>query len=127
MMRRRLGGWIAIFVLACALPFSACTRETGEQPTPEVPYINIYIGNTLHAQLSLADEQTHTVAQSDAMRNEIAVENGSAYMRFATCPNQDCVHQPSLSPETLAAHPLYGWIICLPNQVSLELVVEETP
>jgi hypothetical protein len=46
-------------------------------------------------------------------------------MESATCENQDCVHQGEVTLENKNARVLENLIICLPNQVYLELYSTE--
>ncbi len=51
--------------------------------------------------------------------NRLKIENGKAYMKSATCPNQDCVHQKEISKKGEA-------ITCLPNKVVVEVTSGES-
>ena len=42
-------------------------------------------------------------------------------MEKSTCENQDCVNQGLVTLENRDARVLYNMIVCLPNQVMLEL------
>lgn len=46
-------------------------------------------------------------------------------MHSASCKNQDCVHQGDVTLDNYNNRVLNNWIICLPNQVTIELVAED--
>lgn len=84
--------------------------------------LRIYVGEALYREVSLSEEQEIRIQQPDGSWNLLVIRQGEAYMAEASCPNQDCVHQSPLIPGQTQLRPLGKWIICLPNQVSVELV-----
>lgn len=86
--------------------------------------LRIYVGETLYREVSLAEDQEIQIQQADGSWNLLVIQQGQAYMKEASCPNQDCVHQSPLIPGKTQLRPLGRWIVCLPNQVSVELVEE---
>ena len=46
-------------------------------------------------------------------------------MLSSTCKNQQCIHQGVVSLANRDSRALYNQIICLPNQVILELLTPE--
>ena len=57
--------------------------------------------------------------------NIIHLTANSVYMDSANCDNQDCVHQGEVTLENRDERALGNMIICLPNQVYLELYSTE--
>lgn len=47
--------------------------------------------------------------------NILVIENNFAYMKEATCPNKDCIHQKEISKKGET-------ITCLPNKVIVEVI-----
>ena len=86
--------------------------------------LRIYVGESLYREVSLAEDQEIQIQQADGSWNLLVIQQGQAYMKEASCPNQDCVHQSPLIPGETQLRPLGRWIVCLPNQVSVELVEE---
>ncbi|PWM06363.1 MAG: hypothetical protein DBY06_01475 [Clostridiales bacterium] len=86
--------------------------------------LRIYVGESLYREVSLAEDQEIQIQQADGSWNLLVIQQGQAYMKAASCPNQDCVHQSPLIPGETQLRPLGRWIVCLPNQVSVELVEE---
>ena len=88
--------------------------------------VRIYIGDELYEEVSLNEDQMVAVGQQGC-KNVIRIENGGVFMQESTCRNQDCIGQGTVTPENAGSRALGGWIICLPNRVSVELVPEEHP
>ncbi len=88
--------------------------------------VRIYVGDELYKEVSLSEEQTVIVEQQNC-KNVIRIENGGVFMQETTCRNQDCIEQGIVTPENAGSRALGGWIICLPNRVSVELMPEEQP
>ena len=86
--------------------------------------LRIYVGESLYREVSLAEDQEIQIQQADGSWNLLVIQQGQAYMKEASCPNQDCVQQSPLIPGETQLRPLGRWIVCLPNQVSVELVEE---
>ena len=86
--------------------------------------LRIYVWESLYREVSLAEDQEIQIQQADGSWNLLVIQQGQAYMKEASCPNQDCVHQSPLIPGETQLRPLGRWIVCLPNQVSVELVEE---
>jgi len=57
--------------------------------------------------------------------NEICLTPDGAYMAMSTCDNQDCVEQGLVSLENKSERILQNLIVCLPNEVSIELYSRE--
>ena len=53
--------------------------------------------------------------------NDICVTPNGVYMAASTCENQDCVYQGEVTLDNMNERALMNMIICLPNQVCLEL------
>ena len=51
----------------------------------------------------------------------VHISSEGVYMEKSTCENQDCVNQGLVTLENRDARVLYNMIVCLPNQVMLEL------
>lgn len=87
--------------------------------------IRVYLNGELYAESSIFQDRVIVVEQPGGERNELVIADGRAWMRTASCKNQDCVHQSPLTAQGDGLRPLGDWIICLPNRVSVELVKEE--
>jgi len=81
--------------------------------------LQIRLGDKIYATYSL-DQNRNIDIQGPIGITRIVIANGKARFASSPCPNQYCVHQGWLSHKGQAA-------ICLPNQVSLELLGGEKP
>jgi hypothetical protein len=81
--------------------------------------LQIRLGDKIYATYSLAQNRSIDI-QGPIGITRIVIANGKARFAHSPCPNQYCVHQGWLSHQGQAA-------ICLPNQVSLELLGGEKP
>ena len=88
-------------------------------------YVVVYLGNEVYAKVPLGEEQVLRIEQDSGEVNEVAITAQGVHMGHSSCENQDCVKQGEATLENIESRPLGGWIICLPNRVSIELVAEE--
>lgn len=82
----------------------------------------VYIGSEVYQRVPLGKAQTIVVDQGDGKVNELNITEDGAVMHSATCHNQDCIKQGEVTLDNYKSRVLGSWIICLPNQVSVELV-----
>lgn len=87
--------------------------------------IRVYLGQEVYTEASLSKDQVILVEQPEGKWNKLVIQGGEAWMDSASCKNQDCVHQGHLSKAGASTGILGNWIVCLPNQVSVELITEE--
>ena len=81
--------------------------------------LQIRLGDKIYATYSLDQNRTIDI-QGPIGTTRIVIANGKARFASSPCPNQYCVHQGWLNHKGQAA-------ICLPNEVSLELLGGEKP
>ncbi len=74
----------------------------------------IKTGGELYGTYDLNQDQTIKVVYR-GHHNNITIKNGKVSMSFSDCRNQNCVHQGKISNTSQT-------IICLPNQVVVEIV-----
>ena len=74
-------------------------------------------------RVPLSAPRTVTVEQPDGAVNVIEVSDHGAVMLSSTCDNQLCVHMGEVTVDNWEFRPNQAFIICLPNRVSVELVV----
>ena len=88
-------------------------------------HLAIYVGDVLYREVELGEERTVTVNQGQGVINKVHVTRDGFYMESSSCANQDCVHQGEVTLDNYEDRVLMNWIVCLPNQVTLELVVDD--
>ena len=66
-----------------------------------------------------------TLRQEDGKINKVHITPEKVYMESSTCDNQDCVQQGEVHVDTYMDRILGTYVICLPNNVSIEMVPVE--
>lgn len=66
-----------------------------------------------------------TIKQDNGEINKVHITPQKVYMESSTCENQDCVGQGEIDVDTYTSRILGTYIICLPNDVTVELIVQE--
>lgn len=86
-------------------------------------YLLVIIGNAVYQPVPLTGDGDYTVTQKAiGAENKIHVTAESIQMSSANCDNQDCVDQGEVSLSNREERLLGNMIICLPNNVTLELL-----
>lgn len=111
---------------ATAAPLPAASNAPGETGEDWPAAVVIYIGNQVHTVLPLVDDVI-TLDQGDGRVNEITITAEGVTMSRSTCENQRCVHQGEVTLDNYQTRVLGSYIICLPNQVTIDLVMQEEP
>ena len=121
---KRNGIIIAALALLAALLILLTPRLA---PKPEVKedVVIISVDGKEYARVPLSQPRDGTVAQEDGAVNVIRVTEQGAYMLSSTCHNQLCVEMGMVTVDNWEFRPNQAFIICLPNRVSVELVVKE--
>ena len=115
-----------------AEPTTEPTAEPAGEPAPEptfVPadaYLLVTVRGIVYEPIPLTEEAEYTIRQGEEMENTIHVTADSIFMKHSTCDNQDCVLQGTVTLENMTQRVLGNMIICLPNEVTLELHTPET-
>jgi len=109
----RSGDWLIIIASVVMIVFLFQTLWTHEHAAK----VQIRLGDKLHGTYSL-NQQRDIDVHGPIGTATIHIAQGKARFSKSPCNNQYCVHQGWLSHAGQAA-------ICLPNQISLELVGEE--
>lgn len=86
--------------------------------------IVIYNGNNIY-DIRPLEKQTVVVDQGHDIVNEIDISENGMVMARSTCSNQDCVEQGEVTLGNYHNRILGEWIVCMPNQVSLRMIVKE--
>ena len=101
-----LVGVLLIVSLSVFLIFSL-TKEEGTT-------VVVSVDGEKVAEYPLSVDSTYSL---NAGTNILVVENGKAYVSYASCPDGLCMHQGSIS--------MVGeQIVCLPNKIMIEIIGE---
>lgn len=89
-------------------------------------YLLVTVRGVVYQPIPLTEEGEYTVKQgTSGMENVIHVTPTSVNMKSSTCDNQDCVQQGEVTLKNMKERILGNMIICLPNEVTLELYTPE--
>lgn len=92
------------------------------QQVEEPLYLVVTVGSMTYEPIPLVEDSEYTLTQRDGeMSNTVHVTKDSVYMAHSTCDNQDCVQQGEVTRANRQTRILGNMIVCLPNQVTLQL------
>ncbi|MBD9284311.1 MAG: hypothetical protein EGR96_05250 [Clostridiales bacterium] len=108
--------------LATSTPEAAATPEV--TATPDLSQVEAFlvvtVGDKTYQPVPLTEEGYYRLRHGDCI-NIVHVTPTSIDMHEANCDNQDCVEQGEVTLENKDTRILGNMIICLPNQVTLQL------
>ncbi|MDY4954434.1 MAG: NusG domain II-containing protein [Candidatus Onthomonas sp.] len=85
---------------------------------PPAATVVVKVGGMLRASYSLMEDRVVTITGVGGGTNELHIEAGTVYLTEATCPDHLCVRQGVIRRAGES-------IVCLPNQVVVELRSEQ--
>lgn len=111
-----------------AAPEATAAPEVTDVPeataTPDLSQVKAFlvvtVGDKTYQPIPLTEEGYYRFRHGDCI-NIVHVTPTSIDMHEANCDNQDCVEQGEVTLENKATRILGNRIICLPNQVTLQL------
>ena len=94
------------------------------QQTEEVKgYVVINVGGRQYGDpIPMDRDKIITIRQDNGEINKIRITPDSVDMEYSTCENQDCIGEGPITLDNYNERILGTWIICLPNQVTIEMV-----
>ncbi len=108
--------------LTTSTPEAAATPEA--TATPDLSQVKAFlvvtVGDKTYQPIPLTEEGYYRLRHGDCI-NIVHVTPTSIDMHEANCDNQDCVEQGEVTLENKDTRILGNMIICLPNQVTLQL------
>ena len=108
------------------VPTAENTAEAAAETTrePAKAFLVVQVAGQMYEPIPLYEEGRYTVTRGDYV-NTIEVTPDSVRMYESSCDNQDCVEQGIVSLDNKDQRVLQNMIICLPNEVVLELYTPE--
>lgn len=100
--------WYALLIFK---PASATTADAGEP----VDKVVVTVSGKEYAVYSLDSETDVVIPGARGLNNHLVIHNGEANVVGAECPDKLCVHQKAISKDS-------EMIVCLPNEVVIEIV-----
>lgn len=112
---------VVVVLIAAAAVLALTTRKPLEQATEDTrAFLVITVAGEMYEPIELTEEGRYSITRGD-MVNVVEVTPTSVLMHSSTCDNQDCVLQGEVSLENRNDRVLQNMILCMPNEVVLEL------
>lgn len=92
---------------------------------PAETYLLVRTASGTYMPIPLNEDNAFTVRQSDGSENTVHIGKNSFYMEASNCENQNCVEQGEVTLENRDSRALLNMVICLPHNLSLELLTLE--
>jgi len=73
-------------------------------------YVNIYSNGQLYGSYPISESETVVITTPEGESNTVVIGNGCVYIEEASCSNQVCVNQGSISKDNET-------ICCAPNRL----------
>ncbi len=102
----------------------AATEPSPTATEPAQAYLVVTVAGAVYEPIPLQKPGRYTVRRGEHV-NVIQVTEDSVCMAESSCDNQDCVYQGVVNLENRSGRVLQNMIICLPNEVMLELYTYE--
>ena len=114
---------------ATETPQSQGASVAGPMPKPQTDEVRGYVVLTVNGRqygdpIAMDRDKVITIRQDSGEINQVHITPQEVYMESSTCANQDCVGQGHVTLDNIGTRILSGYIICLPNAVTIELVPE---
>ena len=102
----------------------------GPMPAPQTAavkgHVVITVGNRQYGDpIPMDREKVITIKQENGHINKVHITPEKAYMEYSSCDNQDCVGQGEITMDNYKTRILSTFVICLPNNVTVEMVPVE--
>lgn len=102
----------------------------GPMPPPRTAevkgHVVITVGNRQYGDpIPMDREKVITIKQENGHVNKVHITPEKAYMEYSSCENQDCVGQGEITMDNYKTRILSTFVICLPNNVTVEMVPVE--
>lgn len=102
-------------------------QAAGPMPRAQTAEVRGYVvltagGRQYGDPIPMDREKIITIRQDDGKVNQVHITPEKVYMETSTCENQDCVGQGEITLDNYDKRVLGAYVICLPNNVTIELV-----
>ena len=93
--------------------------------TQSLGMVRIWADGKIYTEVPLGKEQDIRILQETGCENVVHIDADGFYMLSANCHNQLCIGQGEVTGENYPLRSLGTHILCLPNRVDVELLVEK--
>ncbi len=99
-------------------------QATDAAREPAKAFLVVTVAGAMYDPIPLYEDERYTITRGD-MVNVIEVTPDSVRMYSSSCENQNCVNQGVVSLANKDKRVLQNMVICLPNEVTLQLYTRE--
>ncbi len=92
---------------------------------PAESYLIVNTNSSAYSPIPLTEDNSFRITQQDGSENVVHIGKNSFYMESSNCDNQNCVEQGEVTLENREKRLLFNMVICLPHNLSLELMTRE--
>ena len=128
-MRRKINAnFITLIILAAVVlcvGAAAFLMNRSQPPAEAGRTVRVYVNGALYTTGSLGQRDDIVVRGENGQENTIAFTADGVYMKHSTCQNQLCVQQGIVTVSNFTSRFYRNEIICLPNRVTVELVLTD--
>lgn len=115
--------WLIGIVVLCAL-LIFLFQWFSAKDTAAIGAVQVSVNGKPYATLSLDTPQDFPIRQDNGCENILRITENGFYMLSANCHNQLCIGQGEVTRENYPLRSLGTHILCLPNRVDVELLLE---
>jgi len=116
---------LALILCVAAIGLFISPPKTAADDAGVQAFLRIQVDDEVWEPIPLMDDGVYTINQPDGKTNVVFTTATGAVMHSSTCDNQSCVKQGEVTLENRESRVLTNMIICLPNQVILEVLTPE--
>ena len=115
---------IAAVLIVIVAAAGLLTTQAWKQPAEAdaQAYLRVQAGSEIWPLIPLAEGGEHVIDQGSGRVNVVHTTATSIRMHSSTCDNQNCVDQGEVSLTNGSDRVLGNMIVCLPNEVILEIL-----
>lgn len=125
MWRKLNANQITLIILAAVVLSAGAAAFFFRSPAQATRTVNVYLDGALYATGRLGQAEDIVVRGPNGEENTVAFTADGVYMKHATCQNQLCIEQGMVTPANVSQRFYRNQILCLPNRVTVELVLTE--
>jgi len=105
-------------------------QAAGPMPPPKAEKVRGHVVLTVGGRqygdpIPMDRDKIITIKQESGAVNQVHITPEKVYMEYSSCENQDCVQQGEIHMDTYKTRILSTYVICLPNNVTVEMVPAE--
>lgn len=117
-MRKKWSKWRADILLLGGLTLAGCVFGLALLlPQQEGEQVQVRVAGTVVDTVPLEKNHTYEIVGADGGTNQLVIQDGQVWVAEASCPDGLCVHMGTISQRGQS-------IVCLPNQVVIEICGE---